>query len=99
MSKGKFNIKKERLTIFDVTNILKADASELIKKVREQHPSYPVFIRTDESLYNEFCVHKWLYNIGIMKEKTKDAGMQYPLSKFVEFLYSILGPISRLFIK
>lgn len=99
MSKGRFNIKRERLTIFDVDTVLKADALELIKKVREMHPNYDVFKRSDKSFYNEFCVHKFCYILHILRKKTKDAGMQYPLSSFINFLYSIFGPISRIFIK
>ena len=69
MSKGKFNIKNERFTIFDVENVLKYDALELIKKVRKQHPSYIVFNRSDLSFYNEFCVHKFCYTLHILRKK------------------------------
>lgn len=99
MNKVKYNLKKERLTIFDVQNVSKTEALEIINSLREKYPSYEVFNRSNKSFYNEFCVHKFLYNIHILRKKTKDAGMQYPLSSFIEFLYSIFAPISRLFIK
>ena len=99
MSDIKYNLKKERFTIMNVNEVSKNDALEFIAHMMELYPDYPVFSRTVKSFYNEFCVHKFCYICHILRNKTKDAGMQYPLSKFVNFLYSIFGPFSRLFIK
>lgn len=98
MDNIKYNLKKERFTIMDVDEVSTVDALNLIKEMKEKYPDYPVFSRTVKSFYNEFCVHKFCYKCHIMRKRTKDAGMQYPLSKFIQFLYSICGPISRLFI-
>lgn len=99
MSDIKYNIKKERFTIMNVGEVSKKDALDFILKMKELYSDYPVFSRSIKSFYNEFSVHKFLYICHILRKKTKDAGMQYPLSKFIEFLYSIFGPISRLFIQ
>ena len=94
-----YNLKRERLTIMDVANVSLEDAIKLIENLRELYPYYEVFNRTNKSFINEFCVHKLCYKLHILRKKTKDAGMQYPLPSFVSFLYSIFGPISKLFIK
>lgn len=95
-----YNIKKERFTIFDVNEVSKNDALNFIMEMARKYQDYPVFMyRSIKSLYNEFCVHKFCYMLHILRDKTKNAGMQYPLSSFVNFLYSIFGPISRVFIK
>ena len=99
MSDIKYNLKKERFTIMNVGQVSKEEALEFISRMKELYSDYPVFSRTVKSFYNEFCVHKFLYICHILRKKTKDAGMQYPLSKFIDFLYSILGPFSSLFIK
>ena len=98
MDNIKYNLKKERLTIMNVDEVSKEDALDFIKEMMSKYPDYPVFNRTIQSLYDEFCVHKLCYKWHILRSKTKDAGMQYPISKFVEFLYKIFGKISRLFI-
>ena len=98
MKNIKYNLKKDRFTIIDVYDVSKEEALEFIKKMMAKYPDYPVFNRTVDSFYNEFCVHKLCYAWHILRSKTKDAGMQYPISKFVLFLYKIFGKISRLFI-
>lgn len=94
-----YNLKRERFTIMDVSNVTKEEVIELLDTLREKYFDYPVFNRTNKSFINEFLVHKFLYKIGILRSKTKDAGMQYPISSFIEFLYSVFGTICGLFIK
>lgn len=98
MDNIKYNLKKERFTIMNVGEVSKEDALEFIKEMMSKYPDYPVFKRTVESFYDEFCVHKLCYTWHILRSKTKDAGMQYPISKFILFLYRIFGKFSRLFI-
>lgn len=94
-----FKLSQNLLTIYDVANVLKKDALQLIKNLRAEHPEYPLFIRKDNNIYNEFCTHKWFYILGIKRERTKDADMQYPLSFREKIGYPILGLIARIFIK
>jgi len=94
-----YNLKKERFTIMNVNEVTKEEVVELLNKLREKYFDYPVFNRTNKSFINEFLVHKFLYKIGILRSKTKDAGMQYPISSFLEFLYSVFGAIFGLFVK
>ena len=98
MDNIKYNLKKERFTIMNVDEVSTADALAFIKKMMDRYPDYPVFSRTVQSLYDEFCVHKLCYKWHIFRKRTKDAGMQYPLSKTVEFLYKVFGKFSRHFI-
>ncbi|MBQ3414846.1 MAG: hypothetical protein IJH39_05770 [Clostridia bacterium] len=94
-----YNLKQDRLTIFDVINVSTKEVLDLINKLRKSYPNYEVFNRTNKSFLNEFYVHKLCYKLYILRKKTKDAGMQYPLSPFINLLYSIFGPISKLFVK
>lgn len=98
MGNIKYNLKQERFTIMNVGEVSKEDALEFIKEMMAKYPDYKVFNRSVESFYNEFCVHKLCYAWHILRSKTKDAGMQYPISKFILFLYRIFGKFSRLFI-
>ena len=61
MSDIKYNIKKERFTIMNVNEVSKTDALQFIIKMKELYSDYPVFSRTIDSFYNEFCVHKFCY--------------------------------------
>ena len=99
MAKARFRITNDCITIHDVDTVLKKDALELIKKLRERNPNYEIFKRSDRSLYDEFCVHKWFYKLGIKKDRTQHAGIQYPLPKIEKITYCCLGWLSRLFIK
>jgi len=99
MSKARFRIVNERLTIYDVENVLKKDALELIQKLRERNPNYDIFKRSDKSLYTEFCLHKLFYKLKIFKSKSKDAGIQYPLSWYEKIAYFLLGWIGRILVK
>jgi len=94
-----YRLKREILTIFDVINVSTKEVLDIINKLRELYPSYEVFNRTNKSFLNEFCVHKLCYILHILRKRTKDADMQYPLPPFINLLYSILGPISKLFVK
>ena len=99
MSVENYNIKKERFTIMNVDTVSKTEFLILEKELRNKYSNYPVFInRTTKSLLTEFCAHKVLYSLGIFKTKTKDAGMQYPLSLIEKISYSLFGWLFRILI-
>ena len=65
---------------------------ELIK-IRNLHPSCPVFQRSFRSLKAEWCSHNAAYFLGIKRERTKDVDLNYPQPWYVRLGYYVGGAI------
>lgn len=50
-----------------------------------------VLKRTDKSLIREWCSHNILYNLHLFRNHTKDVDLNYPQSKIVEVIYSVIS--------
>ena len=89
------------------TLVISNAADYTIKEVREMLDTFlklhyeitEITKRTKKNFLNEWSVCALCYLLGIMKEKAKDADMDFVVEPEVELLYSILGPISRLILK
>ena len=93
-------IKKNTLVISDAANYTTDEARELLCDFFKLHPDMKkITRRTEKNFLNEWSVCAFCYLLGFMKEKAKDADMGFTVEPEVEFLFSILGPLSRLFLK
>ena len=65
----------------------------VLNSIRTNHSleESDVLKRTDESLINEWFAHNVLYNLHLFRKHTKDVDLNYPQSKMMEIVYSIVG--------
>ena len=76
------------------------EVKELIKSFRKDNPNNEGLAkRSDRSYLNEWAVHALAFRWGIMRDRSKDADMQFDMEPEVKFMYAILGPIARLILK
>lgn len=72
---------------------------EIIKTLREENPdNTDLAKRSDNSYLNEWAVHALCYRWGIAAPRAKNAKLQFDMEPEVKFMYSVIGPIARLFL-
>lgn len=93
-------LKWNALVITDAADYTIKEARELIKEFKEKHPENAgLALRTDKSYLNEWAVHALCFRMGFMKERAKNAKLQFDIEPEVRFLYDVIGPIARIFLK
>ena len=95
----KYRIYEERINILDSYLISKNDFQKSLEQIKEMSPSHKVWNRTLKSLLREWAVHNFLYNLGVLRKKTKDVSLDYPQTRATRFCYWLLGGIAKLLIK
>ena len=55
--------------------------------------------RTKYSMLSEIYVHKFCYKLNLYRDRTCSADVNYPINKYAELVYKILGPLCWIFIK
>ena len=95
-----YNISDNCLTIYDSYSVHKNNIYDILKSFYRLYPSNNVLSnRSMYSLWCEWVVHNFLYNIKIQPHRTSNVDFEYPIKWYYEVLYNILGPIFWLFIK
>ncbi len=85
-----------KIHIADSFKALKNDIFDIIKELREKYPNNEVLNnRTDESLRWEWLAHNLLYKLRLFRNRTKDLGLEYPQSKWLQFWYKVIGKIAE----
>lgn len=93
-------LKWNAFVINDAVKYTAQQIKQLIKEFREEYPTNEGLAkRSDTSYLREWAVHALAYRWGIMKERSKDADMQFNIEPEVQFMYNILGPIALLLLK
>ncbi len=86
-----------------ITNAVKYTAKsvrKLIDGFRAENPDNAgLKKRTDRSMVNEWAVHALCYRWGIMRDKARDADLQFVMEPEVRLMYNLLGPVARLLLK
>ena len=87
--------------MFDnAANYTTKEVKQLIREFKEKNPNNEgLQKRSDKSYLNEWAVHALCSIWGIMKERAKNANLQFEMEPEVKFLYNVLGPIARLILK
>lgn len=79
--------------------IKKNQFDELILNMHRECPNHPVlFNRSTSSIKKEIATHNFFYKLGILRSRTKDTDVNYPVGKLWLFAYYIIGSIGWLFI-
>lgn len=92
-------LKWDALVITNAADYTTKEARQLIEDYFEEYPEHNgLKKRSNKSYVNEWAVHALCYRWGIMKEKAKDAHLQFEMEPEVKFMYNLLGPVARFFL-
>lgn len=50
-------------------------------------------------MLSEIYVHNFCYKLNLYRDRTCSADVNYPINKYAELVYKILGPLCWIFIK
>ena len=64
---------------------------QVLKYIKETHPGI-LNNRSEFSMLNEWRSHNLLYNLKILRNRTKDVNINYKLPLWAEIGYTILSP-------
>lgn len=72
----------------------------LLDWIHKMYPNCAVFDnRTMKSLCREWAVHNALYDLHLFRSHTKDVDLNWPIKKWVEIAYNVVGAIVWPFIR
>lgn len=96
----RYNISKDGrvLTIYESYKTPKKEMYSILDKIRFDEGMKPIFERSNFSLKCEWIFHNFLYNIGILRDRTKDADLDNPCDR-PEWVYKVCGILVWLFVK
>ena len=93
-------LKKDAIYIENASTYTKKEVEELIEELKRENPGNDgLFKRSSKSYLNEWAVHALCFRVGFMKERAKNAKLQFDMEPEVRFLYDVIGPIARIFLK
>lgn len=86
--------------IVDSYKLSKKDIKVIIDALIQDYQGNDVIKnRSRYSILSEIYVHNFCYNLNICRERTGSVDINYPINKFAETIYKIIGPICWIFIK
>ena len=93
-------LKPDEILITDCAQYKVKEVREGINDLRKENPDNKGLAkRSNFSYLNEWAVHALCFRWNIKPDHTKDADLQFDLKCIYRFLYNLLGPIARLFLK
>ena len=95
----KYRIFNDRVKLLDSYLVSKGKFSRELAAIRNLHPSYPIWERSEASLKREWAAHNLAYSLGINRKKTADCDLNYEQSWLVKLLYGVVGTIALWIIK
>ena len=88
------------LVITDAVRYKAREVRDAVRDLRSRRPDIKGLAnRTDNSYVNEWAVHALCYRWGIMRDKARDADLQFNMEPEVRLMYNLLGPVARLLLK
>lgn len=95
----KYRIYADRLKLIRSCDIPKAKFARELDAIRSLHPACPVWSRSERSLRLEWAAHNLAYSLGIRRDKTKDADLNYEQKWYVKLAYWLAGTVALWVIK
>lgn len=92
-----YSITPNNLHIFNSYDYRKNEMNSVLHSIWSRHSDSKVWMRTFDSLEDEWCVHNALYRLHILRSRTADVDLNYPCR--AEWLYTLLAPLARIIIK
>ena len=94
------NISDTCITFLDSYKLSKTDIKLIVDRLMQDYAENTVIKnRSRYSILSEIYVHNFCYNLNICRERTRSADVNYPINRFVETIYKIIGPLCWIFIK
>ena len=88
------------ITIYDSYLMTKKEFMNTLYFMRRIYIDNKVLLnRNNYSLLCEWAVHKVLFKLGILKDRTKDVDLNLFSSIFINIIYCILGTLFLTFLK
>ena len=88
------------ITFSDSYKLSKRDIKLIVDRLMQDYVENTVIKnRSRYSILSEIYAHNFCYNLNICRERTRSADVNYPINKYAEIVYKILGPICWIFIK
>lgn len=95
----KYRIFNDRIKLLDSYLVLKGKFSSELTAIRNLHPSYPIWERSEASLKREWATHNLAYSLGINRKKTADCDLNYETKWYHKLAYGVIGTIALWVIK
>ena len=95
----RFRVYPSRIKLYDSAEVSKKDFDKELLTVKELYPEHVIWKRTMRSLKREWAAHNLLYNMGIMKDRTKDVDLDYPQKWYIKVAYFFVGSFALLVIR
>ena len=94
------NISDTCIHIVDSYKLSKKDIKLIVDKLIQDYQDNEVIKhRSRYSILSEIYVHNFCYKLNIYRERTRSADVNYPINRFAETIYKIIGPFCWIFIK
>lgn len=86
--------------IVDSYKLSKKDIKLIVDAlIRDYQDNNVIKHRSRYSILSEIYVHNFCYNLNIYRERTGSVDINYPINKFGEQIYKIIGPLCWIFIR
>ena len=95
----KYKILGDRVKLFDSYAVSKKTFTKELNSIRNLHPACLLWNRSESSLRREWAAHNLAYALGINRDKTKDADLNFEQKWYEKLGYFIVGSIALLVIK
>ena len=93
-------LQKDAIQVDEAAKYTAEEVEEAIQKIlSENQGNEGLMSRTLKSYLREWAVHALCSRWGIMKEKAKNAHLQFDMEPEVKFMYNVLGPIALCILK
>ena len=88
------------IQILDSYKLSKKDIKLIVDRLMQDYVENTVIKnRSRYSILSEIYVHNFCYNLNICRERTCSVDINYPINKYAELVYKILGPLCWIFLK
>lgn len=88
------------IQLVDSFKLSKKDIKVIIDNLIHDYPENNVIKhRTKYSILSEIHVHNFCYKLNLFRERTRSTDINYPINKFAEQIYKIIGPLCAICIK
>lgn len=95
----KYRIFNDRIKLIGSCLVPKSRFKLELDRIRNLHPTCPLWNRSESSIKREWAAHNWAYSLGINKGNTADADINFEQKWYVRLAYFIVGSIALLVIK
>ena len=94
----KVDLSENNIHIWDSYKCKKSeDIESIINEIRNDPDASKYMKRSNISYINEWAAHNLLYYMGILKDRTGDVDMNYPLKWYFNIMYFIIGNFYKIF--